>query len=63
MSYDFLEDADDALDKCNFPYAVVLVNGQGTMSLSNLADTTKEKQLLILGLEKLARELKSEIFR
>ena len=63
MSYDFLEDAGDALDKCNFPYAVVLVNNQGTSSLSNLADTTKEKLLLIQGLEKLANELKSEIFR
>lgn len=63
MSYDFLEDAGDALDKCDFPYAVVLVNGQGTISLSNLANTVKDKRLLIMGLEKLANELKSEIFR
>ena len=63
MSYDFLEDASDALDKCDAPYAVVLVNGQGTISLSNIADTVKAKQILIIGLEKLANELKSEIFR
>ena len=63
MSYDFLEDAGEALDKCAFPYAVVMVNDQGSMSLSNLADTEREKKLLILGLEKLANELKQELFR
>ena len=63
MSYDFIEDAGDALDKCGFPYAVVLANGKGTISLSNLANTEHDKKLLIMGLDKLSKELKLELFR
>ncbi len=63
MSYDFLEDAGDSLSKCGFPYAMVMINEQGSVSLMELAETTKDKQLLILALRKLANETEREIFR
>ena len=63
MSYDFLEDAGDSLSKCGFPYAMVMIKEQGSVSLMELAETTKDKQMLILALRKLANETEREIFR
>lgn len=63
MSYDFLEDAGDALTKCGFPYAMVMINKEGFLKLIELADTVAEKRMLILALRKTANELEQEIFR
>jgi hypothetical protein len=42
---------------------MVMINEQGSVSLMELAETTKDKQLLILALRKLANETEREIFR
>jgi len=63
LSYDFLEDAGDSLTKCGFPYAVVMINKNGSMKLTELADTVIEKRMLILALRETANELEQEIFR
>jgi len=63
LSYDFLEDAGDSLSKCGFAYAMVMINEQGSVLLMELAETTKDKQMIILALRKLANETEREIFR
>ncbi len=63
MSFDFLEDAGESLDKCGFPYAMVMINDSGFLKLVNCNDTAKEKLMMAKALEKLASELRSEVFR
>jgi hypothetical protein len=63
LSYDFLEDAADELSKCGFPYAMVMINGEGYLQLCELANTTREKKALIMALRKMALDLEGEIFR